>query len=50
MKKLLLSAKEADMKKVLYVAPEVRVLGTVEKLTAKGSILLADNPTHRTLL
>jgi hypothetical protein len=43
-------AKEIDMKKLLYVAPEVRVLGAVEKLTAKGSILLSDNPTHRTLL
>ena len=41
---------EIDMEKVPFVAPEVRVLGTVENLTAKGSILLADNPTHRTLI
>jgi hypothetical protein len=48
MKKL--PAKDINRKKVTFVAPEVRVLGTVENLTAKGSILLADNPTHRTLV
>ena len=49
MEKVHLPAKEIDMK-VPFVVPEVRVLGTVENLTAKGSILLPDNPTHRTLI
>jgi hypothetical protein len=34
----------------LYVEPKITTLGTVEELTAHGSILLPDNPTHRTLL
>ncbi|GAB2802423.1 hypothetical protein GCM10027091_37830 [Streptomyces daliensis] len=43
------TGKEVTVKRV-YVEPEVEELGTVEELTAHGSILLPDNPTHRTLL
>ncbi|MFH9425368.1 hypothetical protein [Streptomyces sp. NPDC017529] len=43
------TAQETPAKRV-YVEPEVEDLGSVEELTAHGSILLPDNPTHRTLL
>jgi hypothetical protein len=33
-----------------FVEPRITELGRVEELTAHGSILLPDNPTHRTLI